>query len=82
LSLFIIITIIIIIIGHFFSFLILYIVGRIPLAGDQLVARPLSTQGTTWYTHTDIHPSSGIGNQDPIMEETACLGAGDAICCY
>jgi hypothetical protein len=33
--------------GRFFSFLILYTVGRIPWAGDQHVARPLPTQRTT-----------------------------------
>jgi hypothetical protein len=33
--------------GGFFSFLILYTVGRIPWTGDQPVARPLSTHRTT-----------------------------------
>jgi hypothetical protein len=32
--------------GHFFSFLILYTVGRTPLTGDQPVARPLPTHRT------------------------------------
>jgi hypothetical protein len=32
--------------GRFFSFLILYTVGRISWTGDQPVARPLSTHGT------------------------------------
>jgi hypothetical protein len=33
--------------GRFFSFLILYAVGRTPWAGDQAVARPLSLHRTT-----------------------------------
>jgi hypothetical protein len=33
--------------GRFFSFLILYTVGRIPWMGDQPVAMPLSTHRTT-----------------------------------
>jgi hypothetical protein len=33
--------------GRFFSFLILYTVGRTPWTGDQPVARPLRTHGTT-----------------------------------
>jgi hypothetical protein len=33
--------------GRFFSFLILYTVGRTPWTGDQPVARPLPTQRTT-----------------------------------
>jgi hypothetical protein len=48
--------------GRFFSFLILYTVGRIPWTG----IRP--SQGRylhTDYTHTDIHSSSGIRTQDP-----------------
>jgi hypothetical protein len=32
---------------RFFSFLILYTVGRIPWTGDQTVARPLPTHRTT-----------------------------------
>jgi hypothetical protein len=32
--------------GHFFSFFILYTVGRTPLTGDQPVARPLPTHRT------------------------------------
>jgi hypothetical protein len=33
--------------GRFFSFLILYTVGRTPFTGDQPVARPLPTHRTT-----------------------------------
>jgi hypothetical protein len=33
--------------GHFFSFLILYTVGRNPSMGDQPIARPLPTHKTT-----------------------------------
>jgi hypothetical protein len=33
--------------GLYFSFLILYTVGRTPWTGDQLIARPLPTHRTT-----------------------------------
>jgi hypothetical protein len=33
--------------GRFFIFLILYTVGKSPWTGDQPVARPLPTHGTT-----------------------------------
>jgi hypothetical protein len=49
-------------IGRFFSFLILYTVGRTPWKGYQPVARPLPTHENTntEETHTDIHASSAI----------------------
>jgi hypothetical protein len=49
-------------IGRFFAFLILYTVGRTPWAGDQPVPRPLPTHGTTQAQnkHTYIHALSGI----------------------
>jgi hypothetical protein len=52
--------------GHFFSLLILYIVGRTLLTGDQPVSRPLNTQDNTnpEQTHTDIHVSSGFRTHD------------------
>jgi hypothetical protein len=52
-----------------FSFLIFYTVGRAPLMGDQLVARPLpSHTGQHLHrinAHTDICASSGIRTYDP-----------------
>jgi hypothetical protein len=48
--------------GRYFSFLMLYTVGRTPCMGDQPVARPLTTHRTK---HTDIHASSGIRTHDP-----------------
>jgi hypothetical protein len=41
----------------FYSFLIIYTVGRTPLAGDQAVATPLPTleNTNTEYTETNIH---------------------------
>jgi hypothetical protein len=64
--------------GRFFSFLILYTVGRTPWTGDQPVARPLPTHRTTQIeqTHRDIHAFSGIRNHDPSVrasEESSCL---------
>jgi hypothetical protein len=49
--------------GLFFSFLILYTVGRTPWTGDQTVARPLPTHRINARTH--IHASSGIPTHDP-----------------
>jgi hypothetical protein len=45
----------------FFSFFILYTVGRIPWAGDQPVARPLLTHRI----NADIDVKSCIRNHDP-----------------
>jgi hypothetical protein len=64
--------------GGFFSFLILYIVGRTPWTGDQPVARSLSTHSDTnrEETHTEIHASSGIRIHDPsarASEDGSCL---------
>jgi hypothetical protein len=61
---------------HFFSFLILYKVGRISWTGDQLVARPLPTHRTT-QTHTDIHALSGIRTHDPAFERAKTVHALD-----
>jgi hypothetical protein len=38
-------------VGHFFSFLILYTVGKTPWTGDQPIARPLPTHRTTQRKH-------------------------------
>jgi hypothetical protein len=56
--------------GLFFSFLILYTVGRTPWTGDQPFARPLPTHRTTHTQnkriHTpNIHALSGIRTHDP-----------------
>jgi hypothetical protein len=64
--------------GRFFSFLILYIVGRTPCKGDQLVARSLPTHRTTHTQNknTDIHAFSGIRTHDPSVqtnEDNSCL---------
>jgi hypothetical protein len=52
--------------GCFFSFLILYAVGRTPWTGDQPVARPIPTHRRT-QTKTDIHALSGIRTQIPVF---------------
>jgi hypothetical protein len=59
--------------GRFFSFLILYTVGRTLWIGDQSVARPLPTHRTT---HTDIHASSEIRTHDASIQTgraSSCL---------
>jgi hypothetical protein len=50
--------------GRFFSFLILYTVGRTPWTGDQPFARPLPTHRINVH-NTDIHALSGIPTHDP-----------------
>jgi hypothetical protein len=42
--------------GRFFSFLILYTVGRTPWTGDQPVAKPLSTHRTSHRINGHSHP--------------------------
>jgi hypothetical protein len=72
--------------GRFFSFLILYTVGRTPSTGDQPVARPLPTHRTTQtqnkrththtHTHTHTRTSGGIRTHDPSVragEDSSCL---------
>jgi hypothetical protein len=50
----------------YFSFLILYTIGRTPWTGDKPLARPPPTHRTTQteWTHTGIHASSGIRYHD------------------
>jgi hypothetical protein len=43
--------------GSFFSFLILYTVGRTPWTGDQPVTKPLPTRKTTQTQHTHTQTS-------------------------
>jgi hypothetical protein len=62
----------------FFSFLILYIVGRTPWTKNQSVARPLPTHRTTLTQNkrTDIHALSGIRAHHPSVraaENGPCL---------
>jgi hypothetical protein len=56
--------------GRFFSFLILYTVGRTPWTGDQPIARPLPTHRTTQtqnkrtqYRHPCLEWDSNTGSQ-------------------
>jgi hypothetical protein len=59
--------------GRFFSFLILYVVGRTPWTGYQPVARPLPAHRIN--AHTDIHASCGLRTHDPSVragEEGSC----------
>jgi hypothetical protein len=63
---------------HFFSFLILYTVGRTALTGNQPIERTLSTHKTTQTLnkHTDIHASDGIQTYAPIVwagKDSSCL---------
>jgi hypothetical protein len=63
----------------FFSFLILYTVGKTPWTGDQPVARPLLTEQHKHRINahnTDIHTLSGIRTHDPSVrasEDSSCL---------
>jgi hypothetical protein len=64
--------------GRFFSFLILYTVGRTPWTGDHPVARPLLAHRTTQTQNklTHIHALSGIRTHDPSFsasEDSSCL---------
>jgi membrane protein DedA with SNARE-associated domain len=66
--------------GRFFSFLILYTVGRTPWTGDQLLARPLSTHRTTEAqnkrTHTFI-ARVGFEPTIPVFERVKTVRALD-----
>jgi hypothetical protein len=67
--------------GRFFSFLVLYTVGRAHWTGDQPVARTLPAHITTQKHrinahNTDIHALSGIRTHDPRVparEDISCL---------
>jgi hypothetical protein len=48
-------TVLLLDLGLFFSFLILYTVGRIPWSGDQPVARPLPTHRTAQTRNERMH---------------------------
>jgi hypothetical protein len=67
--------------GIFFSFLILYSVGRTPWTGDQSVARPLPTHRTTQTQSkcTQISmPLMGIRTNDPSVWEAKAVHALDS----
>jgi hypothetical protein len=64
----------------FFSFLILYTVGRTPWTEDRSVSRPLPTPEEHKHginaRNTDIHALSEIRTQDPSVrasEDSSCL---------
>jgi hypothetical protein len=65
--------------GHFFSFLILYTVGRTFRKSDQPVALPLPTHRTTQTQNKRTqysHALSGIQTHDPRIrasEDSSCL---------
>jgi hypothetical protein len=53
--------------GHFFSFLILYTVGRTPWMAKQLVARPLPTHRTTQTQDKSIQTSMPRVRFEPMI---------------
>jgi hypothetical protein len=55
--------------GRYFSFLLIYTVGRSPWTRDQPVARPLPTHGINAH-NTDIHAFSRIRTHDPSFRAT------------
>jgi hypothetical protein len=61
--------------GRFFSFLILYTVGRTPWTGDQPVARPLPAHRTT-QTQTSM-PGVGFEFMTPVFERANTVHALD-----
>jgi hypothetical protein len=66
--------------GLFFSFLILYAVGRTPWAGDQPVARPLPTHRTiqTQNKRTQTStPRVGLEPTIPVFEQAKAVHALD-----
>jgi hypothetical protein len=66
--------------GPFFSFLILYTVYKTPWTGDEPVARPLPTRRTTWtqnkHTQTSM-PWEGFEPTTPAFERTKTIHALD-----
>jgi hypothetical protein len=77
--------------GRFFSFLILYTVGRTPWTSDYPVARPLSTQRTTQTQNKRTHiamPQVGFEPTIPAFERARTVDASESaatvidMCCY
>jgi hypothetical protein len=66
--------------GRFFSFLVIYTLGRTPWTGDQPVARPLPTHRTTQTqnkrTQTSM-PRVGFEPTIPVFERTKTVHALD-----
>jgi hypothetical protein len=54
--------------GRFFSFLILYTVGRTPWMGDQPVARPLPTHRTTQTQNKRTQTSMTLVGFEPTIQ--------------
>jgi hypothetical protein len=69
-------TVLLLNLGRFFSFLILYTVGRTPWKGDQPIARPLPTHRTTETqnkrTRTSM-PQAGLEPTIPASEDSSCI---------
>jgi hypothetical protein len=64
--------------GRFFSFLILYRIGRTPWTGDQPVARPLPTHRTTHRINTQTSmPRLGFEPTIPVFERAKRVHALD-----
>jgi hypothetical protein len=73
-------TVLLLDLGRFFSFLILYAVGRTPLTGDQPVSRPLPTHRTTQTQNkrTQTHmPQVGYELTIPAFERAKTADALD-----
>jgi hypothetical protein len=67
-------------IGRFFSFLILYIVGRTPWGGDQPIAKTLPTHRTTLIQNKSTQrsmPSVGFEPTIPAVERAETVHALD-----
>jgi hypothetical protein len=62
--------------GRFFSFLILYTVGKTPWTGDQTVVRPLPTHRTT-QTQNKRTPWVGFEPTIPVFERAKTVLASD-----
>jgi hypothetical protein len=65
--------------GHFFSFVILYTIGRTPWTGDQPVARPLPTHRTQTQnkrTQTSM-PRVEFEPTTPVFEQAKTVHAVD-----
>jgi hypothetical protein len=67
-------TVLFLVLGRFFSFLILYTVGITPWTGDQPVARPLHTQNKRTQTST---PQVGFEPTIPASERAKTVYALD-----
>jgi hypothetical protein len=74
-------TVILLDLGRFFSFVILYTVHTTPWTGDQPVARPLPTHRTTQtqIKCTDTHALSGIRTTIPAFERAKTVYALDRV---